>query len=358
MSHSRKIRKLALVAAIAVAALGVRALYRTRMAMREYGFRGMTMGTFYSVKIAVPVLSDDAMQELQAGVDELLRKINRGMSTYDPNSDISRFNSSTQTTPFTVSEELARVVSFSLETARCSGGAFDPTVKPLVTLWGFDTEQQRPALPGVAAIAHAMDRIGYRHLSVPSASSLRKDRVDLAVDLGAVAKGYGVDRVAAFLRDRACSNILVEIGGEIMAFGHSARARPWRIAIETPKLGTGMSEGRYEYLLLNDVAVATSGDYRNYFENQGKAYSHIIDPRTGWPVSNHVASVTVIAGDCMTADALATALTVLGPDDGIELIENRDNTEALFIIRNKEGTYTNRQSSGLPRYIDTNKGQT
>jgi len=332
---------------------GLAFLLFSRKASEEkaWQFRGRAMGTFYGIQVVGRPASDREIEDVKRDVHLLLARISDWMSAFDPESEISRFNASRKTEPFKVSGDFAHVAGLALEVAEKSGGAFDPTVAPLVDLWGFGKKEGDRQIPAEADIEQAKARTGFKHLSVPSQDSLRKDTAELELDLSAIAKGYGVDRVAQYLLRRGYGNVLVDIGGEIVAKGNNMRDIPWRISVEAPKRDAGYGRDRYRVLSLDNAAVATSGDYRNYFKRDDKAYSHIIDPRTGWPVSNNVASVTVIAADCMTADALATALMVLGPEEGIELLKEYRGVEAMLIVRNDDGTFRDVTSRGFSRYV-------
>lgn len=288
---------------------------------------GPTMGTQYNITLPRPAADLDP-EALQAGIDALLARINRIMSTYDPESELSRFNRNPSTDWVPVSPELLSVVAEALRVSRLSGGAFDITVGPLVNLWGFGPDMGGDALPTEAAIAAARERVGYRKLQ-SSGSALKKDRPDVYLDLSAIAKGYGVDRVAAYLETRGVTDYLVEIGGELRAKGRNPRGEPWTIAVEKPSPGERAVERVIQ--VSGGGGVATSGDYRNFFEKDGQRYSHAIDPHSGLPIRHRLASVTVIRPDCMEADALATTLLVLGPEAGYALAE-RERYAALFIV--------------------------
>lgn len=353
MSRSTSISALRTVAAIGV--FGIILLvpyYRTLKSLRNYEIRGQTMGTIYQVQVVTSLGKQLKKSGMDAKIDKLLVDINNWMSTYIPESDISRFNSAGHTNAFPVAADLAKVVKFASEVSEASGGAFDPTVGPLTLLWGFGRNGAITHSPDEEKIVEIKSAVGYGRLHVSDAPpALGKDVPGLELDLGAVAKGYGVDCVANLLLESGYSNVLVEIGGEIVALGYNQRKKSWRISIETPVLDAGVGEGRYRILLLSNKAVATSGDYRNYFKDGGHSYSHIIDPRTGRPVSNNVASVSVIADDCMTADALATALMVLGPEEGLKLLEKYPGSEGMFIIRNPDSTFSDRASQGFDDYV-------
>jgi thiamine biosynthesis lipoprotein len=295
--------------------------------------RGPTMGTTWSVKVAeLPAgVTSDA---LHADLDGILRRINALMSTWDQNSELSRFNASATTDWFPVSDETVTVVDEAIAVARLTDGAFDVTVGPLVDLWGFGPEPRPDEPPSGEQIAAARERVGYGRLHTRSAEpALRKDQSDLRVDLSAIAKGYAVDQLAEHLESREVGDYMVEIGGEVRVLGEHPSGRPWRIGIERP-----ITEGRavQRVLDLEDGGLATSGDYRNFIERDGKRLSHTIDPRTGRPVEHGLASVTVLADSSMSADALATGLMVLGPEKAKALAE-REEIEVLLIVRTEDG---------------------
>lgn len=290
--------------------------------------QGRTMGTSYSVQIAdAGAVLDGA--KLQQRIETLLAEINAQMSTYDPQSELSRFNRSASEEWFAVSAALAEVVAEARQISAISHGAFDVTVGRLVNLWGFGPEFHLDQVPSAAAIAEQLAATGDQHLAVRlEPPALRKALPGLYVDLSAIAKGYAVDQVAELLDGQGLSNYLVEIGGELRARGERPD-RPWRIAIERPE-----SQGRavYRVVELADIGMATSGDYRNFFQQDGVFYSHTIDPSTGRPVAHRLASVTVLDAETMRADALATAFLVLGPEQGLALAEAMD-IPAFFIER-------------------------
>lgn len=291
------------------------------------------MGTTWSVQIVAPPPTLD-IAELRGDIARLLDDVNGLMSTYRDDSQLSRFNAAASTDWVSVSQELAAVVAEAHAVSAATGGAFDVTIGPLVNLWGFGPEVKADQLPGPSEIAAALSRTGYRFLDVRlDPPALRKTRSDLYVDLSAIAKGYGVDRIAALLRDRGLADALVDIGGELRGLGTNARAEPWRIAVERPEAG---ARRVFRVVPLRGLGMATSGDYRNFFELDGVRYSHTIDPKTGRPVEHRLASVTVLGESAMSADAWATALLVLGPDDGLALAESR-GLAALLIEHDGDG---------------------
>jgi thiamine biosynthesis lipoprotein len=298
--------------------------------------RGATMGTTYSVQLVDPPQTVEPAV-LQEQVDDVLADINAVMSTYDAGSELSRFNASSSTDWYGVSAELAGVVAVAQGVSAASGGAFDVTVGPLVNLWGFGPGDGSRVPPDPERVRAAKLRTGYGKLDVRrSPPALRKAVPDLYVDLSAIAKGYGVDRVAALLDTAGVEDYLVEIGGELLARGRNARGEPWRIAVERPD-----PSGRtvQQVVALTDAALATSGDYRNFFEAGGTRYSHTIDPATGRPVTHDLASVTVLGADAMHADAHATALLVMGVDRGLRFARAAE-LAALFISRTGTGFET------------------
>ena len=289
-------------------------------------FRGETMGTTYSVKVFDP---PDWGEEIGLEIDLELRRVNDQMSTYLASSEISRFNASDSTDWFAVSEETALVVEAAQEIAEATDGAFDVTVSPLVDAWSFGPGPRTNRVPDEESLEALRRIVGYRHLSVRlDPPALRKAIPELRVDLSAIAKGHGVDRVVGRLMRAGAENVFVEIGGEVRAIGDKAGV-PWKVGIQRPD---AVADSVLVAYPLVNCAVATSGDYRNRFEIDGKFYSHTIDPRTGAPTTFGTASATVIADDCMRADAWATAITALGPDAGLALARER-GIDLLLISR-------------------------
>jgi thiamine biosynthesis lipoprotein len=294
---------------------------------------GTTMGTSYLVKIA-RLPPEIPQKQLQAAIDTRLEKINEQMSTYRPMSEISRFNRSSGLDWFEVSTETAQVVHAALFVSAETQGAFDVTVGPLVNLWGFGPDPGDRVVPRRIEIDAARAKIGRQYLKVRmSPPALRKIHADLQVDLSAIAKGFAVDMIAELLEHDGIASYLVEIGGEIRTRGLKKNGRAWTVGIARPDPDRRMVQ---EVILLHDHALATSGDYRNLFAQNGKRYSHTIDPKTGWPVAHHLASVTVVADRCMQADAWATAFMVLGPEKGYDLAVAR-NLAVLFLVYGQAG---------------------
>lgn len=296
-------------------------------------FDGATMGTQYHITIARPAVEVDA-QTLQSEVDAELDRINEQMSTYLPDSEISRFNSQNGTDWFDVSPDFAAVVKRAQEVSEMTAGAFDVTVGPLVNRWNFGPAKTDINIPSEAEIAALKQSVGFQLIEVrDDPPAIIKQRPEVQVDLSAIAKGFAVDRIARLLEARGFENFMAEIGGEIRVRGSNADSQAWRVGIERP---VGNTRVVHRVVRLRDAAMATSGDYRNFIELDGRRYSHIIDPRTGYPVDHQLASVSVIADDCLSADAWATALLVLGPEQGFD-VAKQHGIRALLIERTETG---------------------
>jgi thiamine biosynthesis lipoprotein len=294
---------------------------------------GSALGTTYSITIAAPhgIVDTGA---IEIGVQDTLQRIDAQMSTYDSRSELSVFNASASTDWTPVSRDLCSALEDAQQIARMTDGAFDITVGRLVNLWGFGPTGSRAEPPADDEIAAARTHSGYEKLETDCASlRFRKMDPSLYLDLSAYAKGLAVDRIAEFLNDANVAHYLVEIGGELRARGRKNASQKWRIAIEKPLV---LERSVQRVIELSDQSMATSGDYRNFFEADGKRYSHTIDPRSGRPVDHTLASVTVIGGDAATADALATALLVMGPEEG-PAFAVRHGISALFLVHGPQG---------------------
>jgi len=306
-------------------------------------FSGLTMGTVYQITARCPT-----GRVHQAAIDEELEWVNNVMSTYIPGSTLSRFNDFEIDSWMPVEQELLLVIDAALGLSRDSGGAYDITVGPLVNLWGFGARKTGTGKqPDNFEIRRALKQVGYSLIEVDRhAVAMRKHR-DVYLDLSSIAKGFGVDRVAGLLSHKECASYLVDIGGEVRTLGTNPRSRIWRIGVEVPE---SKSFGAINRIIeLPGVAVATSGDYRNFIEWDGTTYSHIIDPRTGYPVSHSLASVTVIHQSTMQADALATLLTVLGPDAGWQYAQEF-KLAVLFVWRTAAG-FEQRHTASFDTYL-------
>ena len=290
---------------------------------------GSTMGTQFSVKLPGGIGGYDAA-ELQQAVEAVLSGEEAWMSTYLPDSEISRFNRSQSIDWQNVSAGFCNMVKQSLELSEQTGGAFDITVGPLVNLWGFGPGEMTDQPPSDDAIAALMAATGYQNLHADCTQSVvKKDVAGLMLDMSAIGKGYAADQVGELLASLGFDSYLVEVGGELRIRGLNAKGEPWAIGVEAP-----LPDRRQPHSVvhLTDTGMATSGDYRNFFESDGKMYSHTIDTRTGRPVMHTLASVTVVDKAASRADALATALLVMGPEEGLAFAE-REGLSVLMLIR-------------------------
>ncbi len=300
----------------------------------QHVFRDGTMGTSYAVKILVDRHMDKhELRQLKTGIDERLESVNQRMSTYIDSSELMQFNLYSKLDWFPVSRELMQVVQQAQMVSRQSNGAFDITIGPLVNLWGFGPEVTAQELPSQTQITKRRQWVGYEKLQVrENPPALKKDHPELYIDLSAIAKGYAVDKVAEYLEKNEIINYLIEVGGEIRARGHNASRQKWRIGVSSPDERGGIQK----VINVADVGIATSGDYRNYFEVDGVRYSHTIDPRTGRPITHNLASVTVVHKSCMLADAYATAIDVMGAENGYQMAVDQNLAVYLLIKENSE----------------------
>ena len=291
------------------------------------------MGTTYAVRVVDAPTS--ALSGLEGAIRGRLEQINASMSVYRPESEISRFNALSAGDSMVVSEDFEHVLRVSTQVYAQTGGAFDPTVKPLLDIWGFgpgaaNRETWRP--PSEEAVRHALSSVALNLIDASTPGRLGKLHPGVQLDLGAVAKGFAVDALAELLEGRGIRDYLVDIGGDVRVSGRNSEGEPWRIGVNQPERGQAWGE---VLLVLRPGrgAVLTSGDYRQFFEQDGHFFSHILDPRTGRPLDNNVAGVTVLAENATLADALSTGLMVLGVEKGLELVESLSGVEALFLVR-------------------------
>ena len=286
---------------------------------------GSKCGTSYHITI---VADQPAPADLAEQIDEALDRVDLAMSTYKSESELSLFNRLPLGEELVASEGLWTVLQTSRQIWHYSAGAFDPTVGPLVDLWGFGPQMTNDRIPEDNEITEALASIGYQHLILNTDKQSISKELALRLDLSAVAKGYAVDQVADLLEMLALPDYLVEVGGEMRVSGLNPKGQPWRIAIETPD-----AMGQVDNIIaLQSAAVATSGDYRNYFEKDGKRYSHSIDPRSGRPIEHRLASVTVVADRCIDADAWATAFLVMGDQAALE-IANQQSIAVYMLVK-------------------------
>jgi len=304
----------------------------TRPPMPETLLSGQTMGSAWTVKIAGPLPA--SAEALRASVQARFDAVNLALSTYRADSALSRFNAVDSGEWVDIDAELGEVMSYALSLAEESGGAYDVTVAPLVDLWGFGPDPAMRRVPDTALIEAARARVGWRKVEVDANRRRARKAPGVRVDLSSLGKGRGVDRVADYLDAQGMTNYLVDLSGKLRARGVNARARAWSVAVEAPEADATSASTAFkpEVVVLLDQSVATAGDYRRFFEIDGKHYSHIIDPRTGWPVTHATVSASAVASSCMQADALATVLMAMAPDDAIGLA-NRLRLAALLIGR-------------------------
>lgn len=306
---------------------------------------GKTMGSTYHIKYLDEGNMPDP-QKVHEDIETVLKDVNAKMSTYINDSELSRFNQNTQiNTPIEISQDFAKVLAEAIRLNKVTDGSLDVTVGPVVNLWGFGPEKRPERMPTPEQLAERQAWVGIDkiHLDLSGKTpTLSKSIPQVYVDLSSIAKGFGVDQVADKLAQLKARNYMVEIGGEIRAKGHNGENKPWQIAIEKPST-TG--ERAVESVIgLDNMGMATSGDYRIYFEENGQRFAHEIDPKTGYPIQHHLASITVLAPTTMTADGLSTGLFVLGEDKAMEIAE-RDNLPVYLIIKTANGFETRMSSA-------------
>ncbi|WP_170326466.1 FAD:protein FMN transferase [Ruegeria arenilitoris] len=293
---------------------------------------GETMGTTFNITAIGEDLDEDT---LAAAVQETLAEVNAKMSNWDPNSEVSTFSAATSTDPTPVSAEFAQVMTAANEVHDKTGGIFDVTLGPLIELWGFGPRTPEDPVPSDAEIEAALSGVGQNRLLTldTEAGTLAKSEPGVGINLSAIAKGYGIDAVAETLREAGIEDYLVEIGGDLVTKGQNDKGETWRIGIEKPQAGAQTPQ---LIVSVGDLGMASSGDYKNFFEQDGVRYSHIIDPTTGRPITHRTTSVTVLAENAMMADAWATAMLALGQEKGLELAEKHE-LAVYFISRDVTG---------------------
>ncbi|MGO1658998.1 MAG: FAD:protein FMN transferase [Marinobacter sp.] len=308
---------------------------------------GPVFGTTYHISVVLPE-DRERLEALAEGIDNVLDGVDASMSTWRDDSELSKLNRlEDQSDWIPVSEPLFEVLARSDEISRLTDGAFDITIGPVVNLWGFGPNARPEHIPSDEALASALAATGFENLQLQADPPAVKAVKPQYIDLSAIAKGYGVDVVARYLDSEGVKAYLVEIGGEVRTQGKKPDDSVWKLAIEQPAEGGEHTVNRI--VTLPSMALATSGDYRNYYESQGQRFSHTIDPRTGKPIAHNLASVTVIADDSMSADALATGFTAMGYERAITLA-TRENIPAYFIIRTESG-FESHQTPAFSSYV-------
>lgn len=318
--------------AIFVAALFYVTVKRAPEQPTQVLVQGEALGTTWALKVVngPDGVSTDRLRGIVAAT---LEKVDASMSTYRDDSELMAVNAAEGLDPVPLSTQLGTVIAEAIDIGTASNGAFDVTVGPLVNAWGFGADKHSK-MPTDTVMMELSTRVGWDKFEV-TPRGLTKAHPDLFIDLSAIAKGYAVDAVVDDLQEAGVANLLMELGGEIVARGTNATGEPWRLGIETPS-ETGRDV--FHAVPLRDSAMATSGDYRQFYEVDGRRVSHLIDPRTGKPIDHRVASVTVVADRCSTADGWATALSVMGESEGMERAV-ANGLAAYFIIRDQGGAF-------------------
>jgi FAD:protein FMN transferase len=308
---------------------------------------GPTMGTTYRI-----VYLDAQKRDFKKEIDSLLSEFNQSLSTYVPDSEISRFNRGDSI--FFDSPFFLRVLEVSKEVHEKTGGAFDPTIGPLVNAWGFGPEGAE--MRDSSEIKELLSLVDFALVEFDQ-QQVKKKKSQLYLDFSAIAKGYGVDVVSDWLEAQGVEDMLIEIGGELVARGKNEKGELWRVGVSQPD-GEGLANDLYGVIMLENKGMATSGNYRNFYLREGKKYSHTISPFTGFPVEHGLLSTTVVAKDCMTADAYATAMMVLGTEKSIELQKEVGDIEILLIYNDEAGDLKSYVSEGLkPNFSFINQEQ-
>ncbi len=311
---------------------------------QEYVYRGETMGTSYTVKV-VTFDKQTVPENMQQKIDSTLVDFNLIMSTYIKDSELSRLNRAPENAWVSVGPALYYLLDMSKQLSELTDGAFDVTVGPLVNLWGFGPDEASMTEPDEKVLAVTRERVGHHLFELDYDKSSINRKADIYIDLSAIAKGYGTDVLAGLLEKHHFNNFMIEIGGELFLKGHNAQGEWWTIGVEKPTLG---HEGAVQAISVSNAGVATSGDYRNYHEINGKRYSHTINPDTGKPIEHNLASVTVIAPSGAEADALATALNVMGPEKGYNFAVK--NGLAVYMLIHEGGAFTNKFTPEFEKY--------
>lgn len=312
---------------------------------------GHTMGTQWSAKLVTPRARD--LHPLHAGIQARLDQVVAQMSTWEAASDISRYNRAEAGSWQPLPDAFARVMRCALDVAHRSDGAFDPSLGPLVALWGFGADAQSRRIPDAAVLAATRARCGWQRLVLRDDGQLLQPG-GLQLDLSAIAKGFAVDHVVQWLREAGIASALVEVGGELYGMGTKPDAQPWRVLVESSPDEDAGAAYPPRVLALDGVAVATSGDRWHHYEQGGQRYSHSMDPRSGMPVTRAAAAVSVIAADAMHADAWATALTVMGHTHGLAFANTHD-VAARFVWRDDDGLHE-AISTAFHRHLPANNG--
>jgi len=303
--------------------------------------KGFIYGTVYSIIYESPEGKD-----FQEEITEKFREYTMIFSTYEKESTISKINNNE---PVQMSKEFITCYNRSMEISEITNGAFDITAGPMVNAWGFGPEKKKKM--SQEKVDSLIAITGYNKIRLVDGAIIKQDP-DMKLDMSAISKGYTSDLIAGFLIEKGCKNYMVEIGGEVVARGKNEKGKTWTIGISKPDEDLMISNSELQAkIMLPDHALATSGNYRNFYEEDGKKYAHTIDPKTGYPVQHSLLSSTVLANDCMTADAFATAFMVLGLESGIEIARSIPEIEVFFIYADEKGNNQIYMSEGFEKYI-------
>lgn len=310
--------------------------------------QGRTMGTTYNIKIvSESPISKKEEKMLKVNVDSILNEVNNQMSTWRKDSEISRFNRHESLETFSISKDFYSVLERSQAISKSSEGHFDTTVKTLVSAWGFKQKERPKKKLSQSYVDSLLNFVGYEKLELLGNGKIRKTHPKLSLDLGGIAKGFGVDKIMFFLDSKLFKNYFIEIGGEDFMKGHNQNGKAWRVGINMPNPNLKRSDLFEAILSVSNKAIATSGDYRNFYWLNGEFVSHRINPKTGYPVYSKLASATVIADNCTDADALATAFLVAGTKKSLELVKKLDNVDLYLIERENDSSFVEYFSDGF-----------
>jgi len=310
--------------------------------VREHKLEGRAMGTTWHVT----VVGRAGASSLQEKIERRLEEVEQTFSTYRPDSELNRFSRLPRAgEEFPASRDFLAVMRTSARVYALSGGAWDGTVRPLVDLWGFGPLPPVAKPPDPRRIEALLGEVGFGKIEIRP-GALVKRRASVTLDLSSIAKGFGVDQVAEVIRREGFSDFIVEVGGEGYAAGSRRGGGPWRVGINRPRADAAPDEVD-RVVSVQDAAFATSGDYRNFFVRDGVRYSHILDPRTGRPITNGVVSASVLAPDCTLADGLATAVMVMGAEAGVALLERVPGVEGLLVVETKDGRLEDHPTKGF-----------
>ncbi len=342
MNNNKKFNKSALSSLIILIIIGVASLLRHEAEPSTYQYdEGLIFGTIYHITY-------QHHENLKQEIEQELQRFDGSLSPFNKESVITKVNNNETVVCDTL---FTNVFNRSLEICQETNGAFDPTISPLINAWGFGFSRRDSVTP--ALIDSLIQIVGIERVKLVN-NQVVKEYPEMTLNFSAIAKGYACDVVANLLQTHGVENLLVEIGGEIVAKGENSKGEMWRVGINKPTLGASATSTDVEEIVaLNSGGMATSGNYRNFYVKDNKRIAHTIDTQTGYPVQHSLLSVTVVAADCMSADAYATAFMVLGLEKSLAIVESTPHVEALFISAHNEESeqYTIDMSSGMNHYL-------